>query len=136
MKKNKVQGSNWERELIALIAEALGLEKFNNTNFNTAEVGSSRMFNRHLDAEGVDVWFKNLTDIHIQAKKTICSGINTKSIDISSLDRLMPREGLRILATKTTRKSSKREVTTGRYVTLPLEDFLLLLKLWKNARSQ
>ncbi len=136
MRKNKVQGSNWERRSIDLLSQVLGLIKFNNKNFNEAEIGSTRQFSRHLDAEGIDVWFKHITDLHIQCKKCISNGVSTKSIDISSLDRILFKTGIRAVLFRTTKKpvNAKKETLTGEYAVLPMEDFLKLIKIWNDER--
>lgn len=136
MRKNKVQGSNWERSVITLLSQFLNLLPFNNRNFVDAEIGSTRQFSRYLDAEGIDIWFKNITDLHIQCKKCICNGVATKSIDISSLDRIMNKTGIRAVLFKTTKKSkdAKKETSTGEYAVLPMEDFLKLIELWHKNK--
>lgn len=135
--KNKTQGSNWERRVVDLLSTVLNLEKFNNTNSMTAEIGSSRQFDRNLDAKGIDIWFKTIRNLHIQCKKTICNGKTVKTIDISSLDRIMNNDGIRAVVVRTTKKplNAKRETSTGEYAVVPMEDFLKLLTIWRQSEE-
>lgn len=123
---NKRQGKQWEREGVAMLAEALGLIAFNNKNHNEAEIGTSGQFSRNLDAEGIDVWFKGIRPIDAQFK-SLTLRKETVEIPVAPLEDL-GEQG--VLFTKIYKKRKVKRKVVGRYVTLRPELFMKLLKAY------
>lgn len=137
--KNRRTGHKFETDLVKWYAETLNIIPFNGKNATCAQVGSTRQFSRSEDAKGIDIYFdpllpQHITTLKIQAKKTLCNGVKTKSIDISSLLN-MAADGLRILHTRIKRKAGKKEMKVADVVTMDMETFQTLIKAYVNENN-
>jgi hypothetical protein len=123
---NKRQGSTWELEFIKMLAEELGLEAFDGSNYDTAEMGSARMFSRHLDGEGIDIWFRDERPADIQ-NKSFTTRTKEIKLPVESLERLGETG---VVAFKVYRKKKVRRTVVGRYILLRPAFFFKLLKAY------
>ena len=140
MASSRTQGHNWERDCITKLAEVLELEKFQPKAKNefTAEIGSSRMFSRRLDNEGIDIWMKELF-ANIQCKKTLSKGKSVTTIDVQSLldlEKKFPEE-INILLTRITQPAKSRERKLAEVMVVPYElGIKMLTLLYDHTRNK
>lgn len=95
------------------------------------------MFNPSEDAKKIDVSYNNVDEIinrlKHQLKKCTNRSKSTKNIDVSSLQEMVvDNNDIRILVTKLYTSPKKNE----KYATLPLEDFLEILKEWYELKKK
>lgn len=134
-KNNRALGLNVERAIINLIASFFGLLTYNSReNKDTWQIASSRAVSKVRDDEGVDLIFRKcptfLKNKAIQIKRTTVTAKTTTNIDIQSLLRVMELDENTdpVLITRVFQRVGKVNRNQGDFVTIPLEDYLKLLK--------
>lgn len=136
MASSRTQGHKWERDCITSISEELGIEKFQPKAKNefTAEIGSTRMFSRRLDNEGIDIWFADQW-VNIQCKKTLSKGKTVTTIDIQSLLNLQEKfpEEINILLTRVMEKVKVNEKKLAEVMVVPFDLGMKMLKLYYES---
>lgn len=135
-KKNRRDGNKVESWVISQLSKLFNyLIPFNNKNFNSCNIGSTRMFSRHLDGMKQDIWFKeHFQDVSIQCKKSLTKSNSIRNIDVSSLSQ-MDKSKLRILVTKLTKRPNVNESTIGHFVTMEWKDFEKFLIVWEQHQQ-
>lgn len=140
MALSRTQGHKWERDCITKLAEVLELEKFQPKvkNEMTAEIGSTRMFSRRMDNDGIDIWMKE-PFINVQCKKTLSKGKSVTTIDIQSLLDLEEKfpEEFNVLLTRITQPAKSRERKLAEVMVIPYElGIKMLTLLYEYTRNK
>lgn len=116
------QGHKWERDVVKWIKQIIG--------YTDKEIGTTRQHSRALDAKKVDIWVDDADfPFYIQCKKTTTKAKSTRNVDVLSLEQ-MPKDKMRLLFTKVCETVDKRQKTLGKYVTMELDEFRELFKLY------
>lgn len=130
---NRSIGHRTERTFVSRFAEKFGLVSFNNKNHSAAEIGTTRQFSKQLDALKIDVWFSDklkwLKNLFIQIKNRQLQSKSKWTVDVTPL-RDMPNEKgkYRCVVTRLTYKPNKKQQEIGWFVSMPMEEWLELIK--------
>lgn len=138
MRNNRDLGNNTERKIIKLIGESLGLIPFNGKNFDSFQIGSTRLLSRHKDALKIDIGFERTNHVisnkSIQIKhETIQKETSKHKINVSHLDEI--KGDNKTLITVVSQKKGDRYYQQGAYVTISLDDYLDIINKLEILRN-
>lgn len=140
-KKSRAQGNKWMYEGIRKLAEVFKLIPYNNKNRPTCEVATTKAMSTLKDDKGIDIWFKNtvprpLRRLLFQYKKRKTNGKNVVSVEVTPLFEVETDhpDHIPILATKITKKATKRETTVAKLFTMYESDFYEILEGWVKMK--